>query len=144
MTGDPLDFGMSCKLFLQLRLILEVGILPVTSLRNRIVKGFRQNQYFRMDAVTERRGVISSGCLTYDSQLFRSIRLPDADIHFIRSAEDVLIVRGPCDGCEPLHALRIINFPAASLLRPEDADRLVVGPGYKFFPGGGVVDIDHR
>ena len=49
---------------------------------------------------------------THHSQLLRGVGLPQADVHLVRAAQDVLVVGRPADADDVLHALGVVHLPA--------------------------------
>lgn len=78
---------------------------------------------------------------THGSKFLRRFSLPYPDVHLVGSAEQVLVIEGPPDAGEALHALGVVHVPGVALQRLEDAERLVVGGGHQLLAGGGVVKV---
>lgn len=84
---------------------------------------------------------ISTFSWTYDTQLFRCIRLPHADVHFIRAREDVPVVQRPSNTDHMLHSLGVINITRMALMGMIDAHCLVVARRNELLARGRIVNV---
>lgn len=75
------------------------------------------------------------------AQFLRGTSLPQANVHFVGAAEDVLVVQAPADAGDALHPLRVVDFARVRFVNVVDANRFVVAAGDELPAGGRVVDV---
>lgn len=97
----------------------------------------------RSELLLQRIAIAQGGLLArpQSAQLLGRSSLPQANVHFVRTAKDVLVVQAPAHTRDALHPFRVVNLARVSLVDVVDANRLVVAAGYELPAGGRIVDV---
>jgi hypothetical protein len=120
MSGDSLDLRVCAELLLESLVVLEGVFLARAKLK-----------IHRKSAEASKIEDHS----THRSKFLRRIRLPDANVHFIGAAVDVLVVQAPSDTRHMLLSLCVVDLAGIRLLDLVDSDCFVVASRDEFATG---------
>lgn len=117
--------------------------LAVDTLRQVTVSSDAFDLWVMLEFLLQLLIVVHSCLLSWckHSQFFRSIGLPQTNIHLIWATQNISAIWGPFYSDDVLHSLCMIHLSAVTFVHRKNADRLIEAGGNKFFPSGWIIHI---